>query len=122
MVIHPTNEKLMSLAGGENDPYHWMQTKSANPRIARSRDSGDTWEVLGNGMPEKLNSSFEAMILEACNGSCELFAGNTDGEIYYSADEGDSWSKAITGIPAVSKTIHHTILRADLSFDKHERA
>ncbi len=121
MVIHPKNESLMFVAGGEQDPYHWMQTKSANPRIARSRDSGDNWEVLGNGMPEKLNSSFEAMILEAWNGSYELYAGNTDGEIYYSDNEGDSWSKAITGIPAVSKTIHHTILRADLSFEKHER-
>jgi hypothetical protein len=121
MVIHPKNENLMFLAGGEADPYHWMQTKSANPRIARSRDGGDTWEVLGRGMPERLDASFEAMIIEAWNGSCAIYAGNTDGEIYYSGDEGEHWAKVIEGLPPVSKTIHHTILQADLSFEKHQR-
>jgi photosystem II stability/assembly factor-like uncharacterized protein len=121
MVIHPRNEKLMFLAGGEADPYHWMQTKSANPRIARSRDGGDTWEVLGRGMPERLDASFEAMILEAWDGSYAVYAGNTDGEIWCSEDEGETWQRMVKGIPAVSKTIHHTILRADLSFEKHQR-
>ena len=71
-------------------------------------------------MPERLDSSFEAMALEAWDGSCELYAANTDGEIYSSSDEGDTWRIAISGLPAVSKTIHYTILRADLSFDKRE--
>jgi photosystem II stability/assembly factor-like uncharacterized protein len=121
MVIHPENERLMFVAGGEADPYHWMQSKSANPRIARSRDGGDTWEILGRGMPERLDASFEAMILEAWNGSCAVYAGNTDGDIYYSGDEGETWTKIVEGLPAVSKTIHHVILRADLSFEKHQR-
>jgi photosystem II stability/assembly factor-like uncharacterized protein len=121
MVINPKNEQLMFVAGGEADPFHWMQTKSANPRIARSRNGGDSWEILGNGMPERLDSSFEAMALEAWDRSCELYAGNTDGEIYYSSDEGDTWRIVVSGLPAVSKTIHYTILRADLSFDKRER-
>jgi photosystem II stability/assembly factor-like uncharacterized protein len=121
MVIHPKNEKLMFVAGGEADPYHWMQTKSANPRIARSRDGGDTWEIVDKGMPERFDASFEAMCLEAWNGSYEVYAGNTDGEIWSTANEGANWAKVVEGIPAVSKTIHHTILRADLSFEKHER-
>jgi photosystem II stability/assembly factor-like uncharacterized protein len=121
MVIHPRNENLMFVTGGEADPYHWMQTKSANPRIARSRDGGDTWEVLGKGMPERLDASFEAMALEAWDTGYAVYAGNTDGDIYCSDDEGESWSKIIEGIPAVSKTIHYTILRADLSFEKHQR-
>lgn len=121
MVIHPKNEKLMFLAGGEQDPYHWMQTKSANPRIVRSRDGGDTWQIVDNGMPERFDANFEAMCLQVWNGSYEIYAGNTDGEIWATADEGESWKIVAEGIPAVSKTIHHTILRADLSFDKHER-
>jgi hypothetical protein len=122
MVIHPRDERLMFVAGGEQDPYHWMQTKSANPRIARSRDGGDTWEIVGNGMPERLDSSFEAMALEAWNGGYGVYAGNTDGEIYYTDDEGDTWRKVVEGIPAISKTIHYMILGDGLSFDKHQRA
>lgn len=121
MVIHPKNQKLMFVAGGEEDPYHWMQTKSANPRIARSKDGGDTWEILGHGMPEHLDSSFEAMTLDAWEGGYEIYAGNTDGEIYYSNDEGENWTITAAGLPPVSKTIHYTILRSNLSFDKHDR-
>ena len=112
----------MFLAGAEADPFHWMQTRSANPRIARSRDGGETWEVLGRGMPEHLDANFEAMMLEAWNGRCTVYAGNTDGEIYASEDEGESWAKVVEGIPALSKTIHHTLLRSELSFAKQNRA
>ncbi len=119
LVLHPAKEELMFVAGAEADPYHWMKTRSANPRIARSRDGGDSWEVLGQGMPERLDANFEALALEAWDGSCVLYAANTDGEIYSSEDEGENWSKIVEGIPAVSKTIHYTILRSDLSFEKH---
>ena len=122
LVYNPFQENLMFLAGAEADPFHWMQTRSANPRIARSRDGGDTWEVLGNGMPERLNANFEAMAIEAWDGGCTVYAGNTDGDIYASDDEGDTWAKVVTGIPALSKTIHYTILGDTLSFEKRERA
>lgn len=122
LVYNPFNEKLMFLAGAEADPFHWMQTRSANPRIARSRDGGDTWEVLGQGMPEHLNANFEAMAIDAWDGGCTVYAGNTDGDIYASDDEGDTWSKVVTGIPALSKTIHYTILGDTLSFEKRDRA
>lgn len=122
LVFNPHKESLMFLAGAEADPFHWMQTRSANPRIARSRDGGETWEVLGRGMPEHLDANFEAMILEAWNGRCTVYTGNTDGEIYASEDEGESWAKVVEGIPALSKTIHHTLLRSDLSFAKQNRA
>ena len=115
LVFHPHNEKLMFVAGAEEDPFHWMQTRSANPAIARSRDGGDTWKVLRRGLPERMDASFEAMILEAWDGLCALYAGNTDGEIYYSGDEGESWTKIIDGLPPISKTIHYAILREGLS-------
>jgi photosystem II stability/assembly factor-like uncharacterized protein len=121
LVFNPLQEKLMFLAGAEADPFHWMETKSANPRIARSRDGGSTWEVLGNGMPDHLNANFEAVSLEAWDGGCTVYAGNTDGDIYATEDEGDTWNKVVTGLPPLSKTIHYTILGHDLSFEKRER-
>jgi photosystem II stability/assembly factor-like uncharacterized protein len=122
LVFNPRQESLMFLAGAEADPFHWMQTKSANPRIARSRDGGSTWELLGRGMPERLDANFEAMTLEAWDGNCTVYAGNTDGDIYASEDEGETWAKVVEGIPALSKTIHYTILGHDLSFAKRDRA
>lgn len=69
-------------------------------------------------MPERLDASFEAMTLEAWDGSCELYIGNTLGEIYFSADEGESWTKIVEGIPSISKTIHYAILHLDLATEK----
>jgi photosystem II stability/assembly factor-like uncharacterized protein len=122
LVFNPQKENLMFLAGAEADPFHWMETKSANPRIARSRDGGDSWDMLGRGMPEHLDANFEAMTLEAWDGKCTVYAGNTDGDIYASEDEGESWAKVVEGISPLSKTIHYTILGHDLSFAKRERA
>jgi photosystem II stability/assembly factor-like uncharacterized protein len=122
LVFDPNREKLMFLAGAEADPFHWMDTKSANPRIARSRDGGESWEILGKGMPEHLDANFEAMTLESWPGGCTVYAGNTDGDIYASDDEGETWNKVVEGIPPLSKTIHYTILGHDLSFEKRDRA
>lgn len=121
MVINPLREDIMFIAGGEADPYHWMQTKSANPRVARSTDGGNTWRVVDNGMPARFDASFEAMAIEAWPGGSSVYMGNTDGDIWASDDDGASWRCVATDIGPVSKTIHHTILQHDLSFDKHER-
>ena len=44
----------------------------------------------------------------------ELFAGTTDGEVFFSADEGQSWATIAQGIPPVSKAGHYRGLRPDL--------
>lgn len=121
LVLDPHRENLMFLAGAEADPFHWMQSKSANPHIVRSRDGGETWTVLNRGLPERLDANFEAMALESWTEKSAVYVGNTDGDIYASDDEGENWERVVAGIPAVSKTIHHTILRADLSFAKQSR-
>ena len=56
-----------------------------------------------------MKANFEAMTLEAWNGSCALFLGNTDGDIFYSDDEGENWHR-IAQLPAVSKGGHHMLL------------
>lgn len=121
MVINPLRDNVMFVAGGSADPYHWMQTKCADPRVARSMDGGTSWQVVDGGMPGKFNASFEAMAIEAWSGGSSIYLGNTDGEVWISDDDGNNWRCAVSEVGAVSKTIHHTILRQDLSFDKHER-
>ena len=33
-----------------------------------------------------------------------LYAGTTDGEVYWSGDEGEGWSKIVEGMPPVSQS------------------
>lgn len=121
MVIDPLREHVMFIAGGEADPYHWMQTKKANARVARSVDGGANWEIVAQGMPASFDASFEAMSIEAWPGGSRVFLGNTDGEIWSSDDDGAHWQCIANKVGPVSKTIHYTILQQDLTFDKHER-
>jgi photosystem II stability/assembly factor-like uncharacterized protein len=113
LVINPNNENLVFMSGASASPHSWLTTHSADPKIACSRDGGLTWEVVDRGLPDHMNASFEAMSLEAWGGRCAVYAGNTDGDIYGSFDEGNTWKKVAEGLPPVSKTIHHAILRPE---------
>ncbi len=50
-------------------------------------------------------------MMETWNGSYSLFAGTTDGEVFFSEDEGDNWTKIIDGLPPISKHGHYKILQ-----------
>jgi photosystem II stability/assembly factor-like uncharacterized protein len=111
LLIHPYQEDLMFTAGAVARPSTWRQTRTADSRIARSRDAGSTWEVLHQGLPEHIRGNIEAMTLDAWNSSFSLLAGTTDGEIFLSEDEGDHWTRIAEGLPAVSKGGHYRNLR-----------
>lgn len=113
LVINPDNQDLVFMSGASASPHSWLTSHSADPKIARSRDQGLTWEIVDHGMPEHMNASFEAMTLEAWDGRCAIYAGNTDGKIYSTFDEGGSWHVQAEGLPPISKTIHHAILRPE---------
>jgi photosystem II stability/assembly factor-like uncharacterized protein len=111
LLLHPGREELMFMAGSVVSPSFWPQTKSADTRIARSRDHGDNWELLTEGFAEHMKENVEAMALEAWDRSCAVFAGTTAGDIYLSEDEGDHWTKIVSGIPAISKHGHYSLLK-----------
>lgn len=111
LVLHPHREELMFAAGGRMNPGHWPQTSTADSRISRSRDGGRSWEVLHQGLPEHIRGNVEAMAIEVSNGASGLFVGTTDGDVFYSDDEGDHWTKIVEGLPAISKGEHYRLLR-----------
>jgi hypothetical protein len=111
LVFHPGHDNLMFLAGARHNPGTWMKSKNADPAVARSRDGGQSWELTMGGLPQPLKANFEAMTLEAVGDSCALFLGDTDGDVYYSNDEGESWSKIAQHLPAISKGSHYMVLK-----------
>jgi len=106
-IIHPERENLVFTAGAINSPGSWRKTGTANSRIGRSHDGGRTWEILHQGLPEHIRGNIEAMTMNVWPGGFNLFAGTTDGEVFYSADEGERWSTIIGGLPAISKGGHY---------------
>jgi photosystem II stability/assembly factor-like uncharacterized protein len=107
ILIHPRNGNLMFVAGAKTGPGSWRKLHTADARVARSRDGGKSWEILSKGLPDHIRANIEGMSMDAWNGGFALFAGTTDGDVFYSDDEGESWRKIIQGIGAVSKAHHH---------------
>lgn len=72
-------------------------------RVYRSRTGGNEWEPLGNGLPQRdcyVNVLREAMCVDTLD-PCGIYFGTTGGQVYASADGGDSWTAIVRDLPAV---------------------
>jgi hypothetical protein len=105
----------MFTAGANESPRGWYQTRDADLRVARSRDGGETWELVERGLPEHIHGNTEAMSMNVWPDGFALFVATSDGEVFYSDDEGESWSTIAQGLPGVSKGMHYRILSRDPS-------
>jgi hypothetical protein len=72
-------------------------------RVYRSRTGGNEWEALTKGLPQRdcyVNVLRDAMTVDSLD-PCGLYFGTTGGQVYYSADAGDSWAPIVRDLPAV---------------------
>ncbi len=72
-------------------------------RVYRSRTGGCAWEPLTNGLPQRncyVNVLRDAMSVDQLD-SCGVYFGTTGGQVYASADGGDSWKAIVHDLPAV---------------------
>ena len=72
-------------------------------RVYRSRSGGEEWEALTRGLPQKdcyVNVLRDAMAVDSLD-QCGIYFGTTGGQIYASADAGDTWAPIVTSLPAV---------------------
>ena len=104
--------ELMFLSGAQFGPGTWRKTHYAGARIARSRDGGQTWEILRDGLPDRLQASVEALCLETSGKQTSVFAATTAGDVYCSDDAGDHWSCIVSGLAPISKGGHYENLQA----------
>jgi len=72
-------------------------------RVYRSRRGGDEWEELTDGLPQRncyVNVLRNAIAVDALD-PCGVYFGTTGGQVYASADAGDSWMPIVRDLPAV---------------------
>ncbi|EEF57952.1 WD40/YVTN/BNR-like repeat-containing protein [Pedosphaera parvula] len=72
-------------------------------RVYRSRSGGNEWEALTKGLPQKdcyVNVLRDAMAVDSLD-KCGIYFGTTGGQVYVSADSGDSWNPIVRDLPAV---------------------
>src|SRR5271166_4494444 len=72
-------------------------------QVWRSRTGGNEWEPLTKGLPQKncyVNVLRDAMAVDQLD-PCGIYFGTTGGQVYASADAGDSWNPIVRDLPAV---------------------
>ena len=72
-------------------------------RVYRSRVGGNDWEPLTRGLPQSdcyVNVLRDAMTVDGLD-ACGVYFGTTGGQVYGSADGGDSWQAIVRDLPAV---------------------
>jgi photosystem II stability/assembly factor-like uncharacterized protein len=72
-------------------------------RVYRSRTGGHEWEALTNGLPQRdcyVNVLRDAMAVDSLD-ACGVYFGTTGGQVYASADAGDTWTAIVRDLPAV---------------------
>jgi len=72
-------------------------------RVYRSRSGGGEWEALTRGLPQRdcyVNVLRDAMAVDRLD-PCGVYFGTTGGQVYGSADAGDSWTAIVRDLPPV---------------------
>jgi photosystem II stability/assembly factor-like uncharacterized protein len=107
VIVSPRDGQTIFLAGARWHPGNWRTNPDADGGIVRSRDAGRTWEELKRGLPDHIYGDYEGLCANVFPDGYTLFLGSTDGDVYLSDDDGDTWKRIAEGVGAVSKGGHH---------------
>jgi hypothetical protein len=72
-------------------------------RVYRSRTGGNEWEALTEGLPQRdcyVNVLRDATSVDSFD-PCGIYFGTTGGQVYASADAGDTWAPIVRDLPPV---------------------
>lgn len=102
MAVHPRNPDriwVLPLNGAELGRY----VPEGRPAVWRTSDQGNTWERCNKGLPPEnayLQVLREAMATDSSD-PAGVYFGTTNGQVFASSDEGDSWVCAAAYLPPV---------------------
>jgi len=101
IAVHAHEPETVYVVPIKSDAEHFPP--DGRLRVYRSRTGGDEWEALTEGLPQShcyVNVLRGAMAVDALD-PCGVYFGTTGGQVYASADAGDSWSAIVRDLPAV---------------------
>jgi len=101
IAVHAHEPETIYVVPIKSDSEHFPP--DGKLRVYRSRTGGNEWEGLTNGLPQRdcyVNVLRDAMAIDALD-PCGVYFGTTGGQVYASADNGDTWTAIVRDLPAV---------------------
>jgi photosystem II stability/assembly factor-like uncharacterized protein len=101
IAVHAHEPETLYVVPIKSDAEHYPP--DGKLRVYRSRSGGNEWEALTNGLPQRdcyVNVLRSALAVDTLD-SCGIYFGTTGGQVYASADSGDSWAPIVRDLPAV---------------------
>ncbi|MBI4305594.1 MAG: exo-alpha-sialidase [Chloroflexi bacterium] len=102
IAVHPHSADTIWVCPGTSGYKHWVPEGSM--AVYRSRNRGKSWDKLTKGLPQKsafVNVLREGMAVDALQ-PAGIYVGTNTGQLFHSADEGDSWRQAATLFPHIN--------------------
>jgi photosystem II stability/assembly factor-like uncharacterized protein len=99
--VHAHESETIYVIPIKSDAQHFPP--EGKLRVFRSRSGGNEWEPLSKGLPQKdcyVNILRDAMAVDSLD-KCGIYFGTTGGQVYASADAGESWAPIVRDLPAV---------------------
>jgi photosystem II stability/assembly factor-like uncharacterized protein len=99
--IHAHEPNTVYVIPIKSDSEHYLP--EGKLRVYRSRFGGNEWEPLTKGLPQRdcyVNVLRDAMAVDSLD-TCGVYFGTTGGQVYASADAGDSWAPIVRDLPAI---------------------
>ena len=99
--VHAHEPETVYVVPIKSDAEHYPP--DGRLRVYRSRTGGNEWEPLTEGLPQRdcyVNVLRDAMSVDQLD-PCGIYFGTTGGQVYGSADAGDTWAPIARDLPAV---------------------
>jgi len=99
--VHAHEPETVYVVPIQSDSLHYPP--EGKLRVFRSRIGGGEWEPLTRGLPQEncyVNVLRDAMAVDSLD-ACGVYFGTTGGQVYASADAGESWAPIVRDLPAV---------------------
>jgi len=99
--VHAHEPETVFVVPIKSDSEHFVP--DGKLRVFRSKTGGNEWEALEKGLPQKdcyVNVLRDAMAVDSLD-KCGVYFGTSGGQVYASADAGDSWTPIVRDLPGV---------------------
>ena len=99
--VHAHEPETIYVVPIKSDSEHYVH--EGKMRVYRSRTGGNEWEALTKGLPQKdcyVNVLRDAMAVDSLD-KCGVYFGTSGGQVYASADAGETWNAIVRDLPGV---------------------